>query len=53
MHFYPKDPKSGMIFSLDPGARIPDPYHIPNSIYLQDFTFEIGEKQEKSNLFEI
>jgi hypothetical protein len=50
VHFYPKDPGSGsgMIFFLDPGSRIPDPYHIPNSIYLQDFTFKNdGKKQEK------
>jgi hypothetical protein len=37
---------SGMIF-----FRIPDPYHVPNSIYLQDFTFINGEKQEKLNFF--
>jgi hypothetical protein len=29
VHFYPKDPGAGMIF-----FRIPDPYHVPNSIYL-------------------
>jgi hypothetical protein len=29
--------------------RIPDPYHVPNSIYLQDLTFKKGEKQEKLN----
>jgi hypothetical protein len=44
VHFYPKDSGSGMIFS-----RIPDPYDVPNSIYFQDFTFKIGEKQEKLN----
>jgi hypothetical protein len=42
VHFYPKDP--GWFF-----LRIPDPYHVPNSIYLQDFTFKNGEKQEKLN----
>jgi hypothetical protein len=48
VHFYPKDPGSGsgMIF-----FRIPDPYHVPNSVYLQDFIFINGEKQEKKNNF--
>jgi hypothetical protein len=36
--------ESGMIF-----FRISDPYDIPNSIYLQDFTFKNGEKQAKLN----
>jgi hypothetical protein len=51
VHFYPKEPGSESrirddIFS---GSRIPDPYHVPNSIYVQDFTFKNGEKQEKFN----
>jgi hypothetical protein len=41
-----QDQGSWMIFSR---SRISDPYHIPNSIYLQDFTYEYGEKQEKLN----
>jgi hypothetical protein len=49
LHIYPKDPDpgsgSGMIF-----FRISDRYHVLNSIYLQDFTFINGEKQEKLNL---
>jgi hypothetical protein len=49
VHFYPKDPGFGMIFFPDPGSQIPDPYDVPNSIYLQDFTFKNGEKQEKIN----
>jgi hypothetical protein len=31
------------------GSWNSDPYHIPNSIYLPDFTFKNGEKQEKLN----
>jgi hypothetical protein len=40
--FLPQGSGSGMIF-----FQIPDPCHAPNSIYLQDFTFKNGEKQEK------
>jgi hypothetical protein len=49
VHFYPKDPGSGsgMIFFPDPGSRIPDPYYVLNSIYLQDFTFKNGENRKK------
>jgi hypothetical protein len=55
VYFYTKDKGSGsgMILFQDPGPQIPDPYHVPNSIYFQDFTFKKGEKQEKLNLFEI
>jgi hypothetical protein len=42
--FIPQGSGSGMIF-----FRIRDPYDVPNSIYLQDFTFKNGEKKEKSN----
>jgi hypothetical protein len=31
------------------GSLISDPYHVPNSIYLQDFTFKNGKKPEKLN----
>jgi hypothetical protein len=31
------------------GSRISDPYDVPNSIYLQEFTFKNGEKQEDLN----
>jgi hypothetical protein len=44
------DPGSGsLIFFPGPGSRIQDPFHVPNSIYLQDVTFKNGEKQEKFN----
>jgi hypothetical protein len=44
--FYPKDPGSGMTFFPDPGSRIPDPYHVPNSIYLQNFTFKMAKNRK-------
>jgi hypothetical protein len=49
--FYPKDPGSGsgMIFFPDPGSRIPYSYHVPNSIYLQDFTFKMAKNRKKFN----
>jgi hypothetical protein len=40
-----RDP--GWFFLPDPGSGIPDPYDVPNSIYLQDFTFKNDQKQEK------
>jgi hypothetical protein len=51
VHFYPKDPGSGSGIRGDffSGSRTSDTYHVPNSIYLQDFTFKNGEKQEKLN----
>jgi hypothetical protein len=40
-------------FFPDPGSRIPDPGSLPhpkfNILYIQNFTFKNGEKQEKSN----
>jgi hypothetical protein len=43
--FLPQGSGSGMNFFPDPGSRIHDPYDVPNSIYLQDFTCKNGEKQ--------
>jgi hypothetical protein len=53
VHFYPKDPVSGSGIRDDffSGSRFLDPYHVPISIYLQDFTFKNGEKQENLILF--
>jgi hypothetical protein len=45
--FLPQGPGSRIRDDIFSGSRISDPYHVPNSIYLQDFTFKNGEKQEK------
>jgi hypothetical protein len=46
VQFYPRIRIRDDFFS---GSRIPDSYHVSNSIYIQDFTFKNGEKQEKLN----
>jgi hypothetical protein len=42
-------PQESKIRIRDDFFQISDPYHIPNKIYLQDFTFKNGRKQEKLN----